>query len=45
MDAPVETPEAVEAEVVDNVESLPDANEPQSFEASLEAALRFREQE
>ena len=39
MDSPVETPEAVEAEVVDNVESLPDANEPQSFEASLEAAF------
>ena len=45
MDAPVETPEAVEAEVVDNVESLPDANEPQSFEASLEAAFANINQE
>ena len=45
MDAPVETPEAVEAEVVDNVESLPDANEPQSFEASLEAAFANIDQE
>lgn len=45
MDSPVETPEAVEAEVVDNVESLPDANEPQSFEASLEAAFANINQE
>jgi len=45
MDAHVETPEAVEAEVVDNVESLPDANEPQSFEASLEAAFANIDQE
>lgn len=37
MDAPVEATEAVEAPT--NVDALPDASEPTSFEASLEAAF------
>ena len=42
MDAPVEATEAVEAPT--NIDALPDATEPSSFEASLEAAFANMDQ-
>lgn len=39
MDAPVEAVEATESVEATNVDALPDASEPTSFEASLEAAF------
>lgn len=39
MDAPVEAVEATESVEATNVDALPDASEPNSFEASLEAAF------
>jgi len=45
MDAPVEATEAPEEAVEANIDALPDATEPSSFEASLEAAFANMGQE